>query len=51
MCSLVITHSAAGAKGLRLNSSVAQTYFRFNSRVFALASKNVGYVLYGCNKL
>ena len=36
---LVVTHSAAGAKGPGLNSRVARAYLRFNSRASTPAGK------------
>ena len=36
---LVVTHSAAGAKGPGFNSRVARAYLRFNSRPSTLAGK------------
>ena len=36
---LVVTRSAAGAKGPELNSTVVRAYSRFNSRVTTLAGK------------
>ena len=34
---LVVTHSAAGAKGPRFNTPVARAYLRFNSPASTLA--------------
>ena len=36
---LVVTHSAAGAKGPGFNSPVARAYLRFNSRASTLTGK------------
>ena len=39
VCGVMVTNSAADAKGPRFNSSVARTYLGFNSRASTLTGK------------